>query len=211
MSDIVKVCKTHGNLILDQVIEDRSSNGLTFSFKCKQCKKEYYERTIEKRRAYSKEYERTKRKRPEGHYENHVKEKCKEWRRKNSDLVNSRVAEDRKKDPERYREYDRKWRRENLERARFLDVVKKHNITYDKYIWMLDLQNGLCAICGKKETRKSRTEGNICRLAIDHNHETGKIRELLCQACNFVIGHSMESIDILHKAIEYLKKHECVV
>lgn len=68
-------------------------------------------------------------------------------------------------------------------------------------------QNNSCAICGK-----------IKKLNVDHDHNTGKIRELLCQRCNSLLGWTKENpekllnfkkekIEILLNAIEYLKKH----
>lgn len=45
-----------------------------------------------------------------------------------------------------------------------------------------DLQNGCCAICGKTEEAEGR------RLALDHDHETGVVRGLLCLSCNQALG-----------------------
>lgn len=209
MLEIVKICKKHGELTISNVYEESMNKGLTFRLRCKQCRSDY-EKNSEKRKAYSKEYERTKRKRPEGYNEWHKERyrvSARESRRKNADKINEKIRNERKENPEKYREYDRKWRAENLMKARELDVIQKHNISYDEYKWMCDKQRGRCAICKKEETRKSRTSGQICRLTIDHNHETGIIRELLCHNCNQVIGHCKESIKTLKKAILYLKKH----
>jgi hypothetical protein len=76
----------------------------------------------------------------------------------------------------------------------------------DRYVALRDHQAGLCAICGKPETQKQR--GKVIRLSLDHNHETGQIRELLCHNCNLVVGHAKESVKILQAAIDYLKKHD---
>lgn len=62
-------------------------------------------------------------------------------------------------------------------------------------------QNNCCAICGKSEYEERK------RLALDHNHETGVIRGLLCGRCNRLIGFAEDSPDILQSAINYLKKH----
>jgi len=45
------------------------------------------------------------------------------------------------------------------------------------------------------------------RLCVDHNHQTGEVRGLLCQKCNTGIGNMKDSIKILSQAILYLKKH----
>lgn len=196
MSEIVKICKNHGELTVDQVKFRADKN----SYICKQCLSEY-----EKRR-----------KRPEGHYENYVKEKSREWRQKNSDLVNERVKQDRQNNLERYRDYDRTKRNKDLEKSRYNDVLKKHKITSGEYLGMIDYHNNLCAICNKEETRKSRTEGNICRLVIDHCHKCedngykgmDTIRGLLCHACNAGIGYFLDDINLLENAINYLQQHK---
>jgi hypothetical protein len=45
-------------------------------------------------------------------------------------------------------------------------------------------------------------------LAVDHNHETGALRGLLCCDCNQALGKFQDSRDILLKAIRYLDKHD---
>jgi hypothetical protein len=77
-------------------------------------------------------------------------------------------------------------------------------LTVEEYNRMNFKQNGLCAICGKKETRTSRNN-IICNLAVDHCHITNIIRGLLCHNCNVGLGHFKDRIDLLEKAIVYLK------
>jgi len=43
---------------------------------------------------------------------------------------------------------------------------------------------------------------------VDHCHDTGKVRDLLCMKCNFAIGYSKEDINILTNCINYLQKHK---
>ena len=78
--------------------------------------------------------------------------------------------------------------------------------TYEK---MLKHYDNKCAICRQPEKRKSRTEGKICRLTIDHCHTTNEIRGLLCHACNVFIGHARDSVDLLKAGIEYLENAKC--
>lgn len=79
-------------------------------------------------------------------------------------------------------------------------------LTAGEYHKMFEKQHGVCAICGKPETRKApQTNGRICRLHIDHDHKTGKVRGLLCSRCNIGLGHFMDNIEFLLKAIRYLK------
>jgi len=83
----------------------------------------------------------------------------------------------------------------------------KYGITLDKYHEILEDQGGVCAICGQPETQKSK-EGKVLALAVDHNHKTNKIRQLLCGKCNKAIGLFKDDPEILQKATEYLKKHK---
>lgn len=62
------------------------------------------------------------------------------------------------------------------------------------------LQKGCCAICLKPQKHK--------RLAIDHDHSKGIIRSLLCEKCNFLLGHGGESEVILKSAITYLERYK---
>lgn len=82
-----------------------------------------------------------------------------------------------------------------------------YGITLAEYDKMLDDQKGVCAICGNHEKRKSRY-GGICRLHVDHDHKTGKVRGLLCQQCNNGIGHFKENVVTMSMAINYLTKHK---
>jgi Recombination endonuclease VII/Sigma-70, region 4 len=69
------------------------------------------------------------------------------------------------------------------------------------------LQGNLCAICGKSETCTTPA-GRPRRLSVDHCHATGKIRELLCNCCNYrVIGSVNDSNKILKAAVAYLRRH----
>lgn len=64
---------------------------------------------------------------------------------------------------------------------------------------MLEKQNGVCAICGHKDKKKS--------LAVDHDHKTGKIRGLLCGRCNPALGFIQESTELIKQLLKYLNYH----
>ena len=72
---------------------------------------------------------------------------------------------------------------------------------------MLEKQNGVCAICFQREASIDKRLKTLRRLSVDHNHATGAIRELICFACNNILGKANDSIQILESAINYLKKH----
>lgn len=60
-----------------------------------------------------------------------------------------------------------------------------------------------CPICGK-----SSIPFVTANLVIDHNHKTGMAREWICDSCNTGLGRFKDDIDVMKKAIEYLKKYE---
>ncbi len=83
---------------------------------------------------------------------------------------------------------------------------KKHyGITLEQYEQMLELQTGVCAICHRPEVAKNKW--GYKRLAVDHNHQTGKVRGLLCNNCNNGLGRMKDSKEILLQAALYLEQH----
>ena len=84
-----------------------------------------------------------------------------------------------------------------LESTRKARLKYRYGITPEEYDEMLAAQGGVCLVCGgnRMPTR---------RLAVDHNHETGRIRGLLCVPCNSMIGFAEDGPDLLGKALLYL-------
>lgn len=79
---------------------------------------------------------------------------------------------------------------------------RKWGMTEDDYLAMFVKQEGRCVICRTHQDDLSK------RLCIDHDHETGKIRELLCHNCNTGIGNLRDSTELLMAATKYLLKHK---
>ena len=77
----------------------------------------------------------------------------------------------------------------------------RYNITIEDYNEILLSQNNTCAICDATESGYKRKY-----FCVDHNHETNKIRGLLCYACNLGLGKFKDNIDTLKNAIKYLEK-----
>ena len=99
---------------------------------------------------------------------------------------------------------NRKWREGNIERYKKMqmnnNLKKNYNITIETYEEIYRNQNGVCAICEKLNISGKR-------LAVDHNHSTGKIRGLLCNKCNTGLGNFNDNSEFLFKASEYLKQN----
>lgn len=76
---------------------------------------------------------------------------------------------------------------------------RKYGITPDQMKQMYISQNGCCAICH----RKFEDSHDTC---MDHNHITGKVRQLLCGPCNLSLGLLKENVATLHSMIGYINK-----
>jgi len=75
----------------------------------------------------------------------------------------------------------------------------KYGITAEQFKLLANKQDGLCAICKKQEKLGTA-------LSVDHCHESGRIRGLLCRQCNVGIGNLGHDIELLEKAIKYLMR-----
>lgn len=113
--------------------------------------------------------------------------KSKAWREANPE----RTKENRKRNYELNKE-------KNIEYSTWYNRKRKLGITKEEYTNLLKLQEEVCAICGKQDSKS---------LACDHNHTTGKIRGLLCSNCNRGLGYLQDSSILLTRAISYLEKH----
>jgi hypothetical protein len=82
-------------------------------------------------------------------------------------------------------------------------IEKKYGISYAEYEKMVDAQRNVCYICECSEPQARNSH-----LAVDHNHQTGSIRKLLCSRCNRVIGMLNEDLELIEKLKQYLTEHE---
>lgn len=81
----------------------------------------------------------------------------------------------------------------------------RYGIDEYKYEDLLISSNYKCAICGEEEKIVDARTGKIYELSIDHCHDSGKVRGILCGNCNAGIGHFKDDIGILKRAILYLE------
>lgn len=89
----------------------------------------------------------------------------------------------------------RAWEKANPEKILAKSRKAKYGLTDDEFKAMLEKQGGLCKIC---VTSKATD--------VDHCHATGRVRGLLCRACNNALGLLKENTETLQSAIEYLKE-----
>jgi hypothetical protein len=84
---------------------------------------------------------------------------------------------------------------------------KKFGIGEEDYAALFEKQGGKCAICGSDSPkgRKSGRGGKVNNFYVDHCHQTGKVRGLLCNHCNRGLGLLGDNLAALESAVTYLK------
>ncbi len=123
-----------------------------------------------------------------GNTNRYLKSRCR-------DCIN-KIARD---SPEK-REYMRQYGIINKETLASTRLVRKYGITLEQKKKMLSCQDNRCKICNKS----LNIEYDPRDVHVDHNHNNGKVRGILCSKCNTALGAFQENVDILYKAIEYL-------
>lgn len=115
----------------------------------------------------------------------------------------------RAKHPKKVKAQSAKYAKKNKELNRKNLLKSRYGITPEEYNQMYDLQQGRCNICGefKKRAGDAGSDGTKV-LCIDHNHKTNKVRKLLCNFCNRLLGYAKDSQEILKSAIAYLEAND---
>lgn len=124
-----------------------------------------------------------------------------EYYQRNGSKIRAQVKNYRVSDLDRYQARQSNWYANNKDRVRAANLKnhlsRKYGLTVEQYEAMLKAQKYRCAICGGKNAKN--------RLAVDHCHDTGKVRALLCDPCNQHLG----IFERKHKQFEaYLRIHK---
>ena len=135
------------------------------------------------------------------------KEKRKKWVKENQEKIRGYNRKYRKENRDKRKVWNKKYRethkRNNNEKCRQTgwkyNIKRKYGLTPEEYNLLMDVQNGRCAVCGNEQECQ--------RLAVDHNHITGKVRGLLCINCNRALGFLKEDTERMENLIAYVKKH----
>ena len=83
----------------------------------------------------------------------------------------------------------------------------KYGISLQQYNNMFEEQGQVCALCGNPESTVHHT-GKIRRLAVDHDHSSGRVRALLCVPCNLKVGSVEVNKELYLKIFNYLDQHK---
>lgn len=122
------------------------------------------------------------------------RERAQEWRQDNPEearkISREWQAKRRAKNPQRNRDEQWAWR-----------LQREYGITVLQYHDLFEKQGGGCAICQSPDPRHASG-----RMVVDHDHNGGGIRGLLCGWCNSALGYLKDDPELAHRAIEYLKK-----
>ena len=88
---------------------------------------------------------------------------------------------------------------------RNVNYKRRYGITLEEYNKMLAAQSGQCAICSKQN---NHAYGKT-NLSVDHDHETGRVRGLICHTCNQGLRY-LEDKEFFSKAIKYIENRQCL-
>lgn len=174
---------------------------------CKQCSKTFTPSkndsrivfcSIECQLAYRKET---------GYMDKYYHANLKKWQ----DINNSREHRDKKNAARRLRyATDEEYRAKHISKVheyyqenqdvRKAQRMKKYGITPEERNRIFNIQNGVCPICGNDGSNSKYEE-----LYVDHDHQTGKVRGLLCGRCNFALGQFDDDVERMKRAIMYLE------
>ena len=123
------------------------------------------------------------------------KEYFRQYYLKNREKKLKYVREYKLRNPDQYKKYLEKYA--SMQRKSYLK--RTYNVTLEEYEKKLKQQNNCCAICNRHQSKFKR------KLAIDHDHKTGKVRDLLCAGCNVDVSVVEDRLEVL---LKYLKKHK---
>lgn len=113
--------------------------------------------------------------------------------KKNKEVVIKRVKEYRNKNPEKIRD---------------TKLKQAYGVGVDYFNEKLKEQDGVCAGC--KRNVKIIWRGKVVRMALDHDHNTGNPRGVLCIKCNRALGLLEENENIFYNLLEYINKYKKV-
>ncbi len=103
------------------------------------------------------------------------------------------------------REHQRRFRDSQPDYNHSRNLQRRYGLSVDEYQTLLANQNFACPICEVEISNTIEYKGKR-PVAVDHNHETGDVRGILCSMCNLMLGHARENTSILYRAIVYLSE-----
>lgn len=105
----------------------------------------------------------------------------------------------RRKHPEKVKAWKAAYYQKHKEKLWAQKLLNAYGVSAAQYYAMLDAQNGRCAICARHQDAFAK------RLFVDHCHQSGKIRGLLCKDCNIALGILGDSRSRVLQVARYLR------
>jgi hypothetical protein len=167
--------------------------------RCKECRKVdtkgYREKNLEKIKASQKEY----------YHKNKdtLREKNKKWRENNAEYVKTKGKEYRDTNRDALIEYQKRWREVNKATRKWDYSQRKYGIDQQQFNMLAESQGNCCKICSTPFVYENDLPSKDVH--IDHNHDTGDVRGLLCSKCNYMLGFARDSKKILLAGAKYLE------
>lgn len=124
------------------------------------------------------------------------REKVKEWQAENREKVRGYAKKYRDANREKCRAATKRWELEHPDQLAAYHRQRNYGLTPTQHAALLLEQDGVCAICCQTPKKWD----------VDHDHETGRVRGLLCHKCNTAIGLLGDNLTLIHSAQEYLRK-----
>ena len=204
-SKICSKCKLDKELSSFYYRKDKN----TYDSICREClakyKREYYQKNKDRLREIDNIY----RSDPERREKKNKKQR--EYYQKNKKKISEQNKIKRGgENKELYNENQKLYRQNNPEKVTNYRLKSNYNITLYEYNEIFNNQDGRCLICNielvhRLDNLKSYPSESILSGVIDHDHETGKIRGILCNKCNMGIGLLKHDTSILLSAVKYLE------
>ena len=143
----------------------------------------------EAKKAYDRAYREANREK--------IRASHREYARRNASRFRDAAKKRYQEKKAQYLAYQREYRAANPEKQR--EYARKSNYGITKAEWdaLFQSQGRVCGICGSDTPGQSHW-------STDHDHQTGRVRGILCRSCNLGLGSFKDSVELLGKAIQYL-------
>ena len=156
----------------------------------------YTEEQLERRRQQSKAWRDNNKER--------VKETDKEYRSKTKQHQKERRKKHREENKEATAASRRRYRENNPEKVAIADIRRRYFLSEDSAKELYERSMGTCDSCGDEwdpEKYKNR------RFCVDHDHDTGAIRGILCMPCNAALGLLKDDKEVVRKLLSYIEEY----
>ena len=135
--------------------------------------------------------------------------RMKDWKAKNAAEVSEYQKVWRERNKEAVQQYNKSYIKayvslpEVKEKARERNLQRNYRLSQKDFNLLWSEQKGCCAVCSVQMSPRGKGRNAVC---VDHNHDTGMVRGLLCGSCNRGIGCLRDSPEVIDAAAAYLRK-----